>query len=396
MAIRTVRDLDLSGKKVLVRVDFNVPISNGTVSDDTRIRAALPTIKYILEQPETKVILMSHLGRPKGSPDPKYSLAPVAKELEKLLRRTVIMASDCVGEEVEKLVADAETGSVILLENTRFHAEETANDESFSKALAKLGDAYVNDAFGSAHRAHASTEGVARLLPGAAGFLIEKEVQFFGPLLDNPAKPFVAIIGGAKVSTKIDVLKTLMPKCTTLIIGGGMSYTFLKAQGHSIGNSLVEEDYIETARSLIQQAKDLKVELLLPLDHMVADEFSETAAANEIGSPDVPDGKIAMDIGTKTIAAMRSAIAGAKSLVWNGPMGVFEFDAFAAGTLETAKMVAECKGTTVVGGGDSVAAVNKFSLAGKIDHVSTGGGASLEFLEGKKLPGIAVLERNQE
>ncbi len=396
MAIRTVRDLDLSGKKVLVRVDFNVPISNGTVSDDTRIRAALPTIKYILEQPETKVILMSHLGRPKGSPDPRYSLAPVAKELEKLLHRTVIMASDCVGEEVEKLVADAETGSVILLENTRFHAEETTNDESFSRALAKLGDAYVNDAFGSAHRAHASTEGVARLLPGAAGFLIEKEVQFFGPLLDNPAKPFVAIIGGAKVSTKIDVLKTLMPKCTTLIIGGGMSYTFLKAQGHSIGNSLVEEDYIETARSLIQQAKELKVELLLPLDHMVADEFSETAAADEIASPDVPDGKIAMDIGTKTIAAMKSAIAGAKSLVWNGPMGVFEFDAFAAGTLETAKMVAECKGTTVVGGGDSVAAVNKFSLAGKIDHVSTGGGASLEFLEGKKLPGIAVLERNQE
>lgn len=396
MAIRTVRDLDLSGKKVLVRVDFNVPISNGTVSDDTRIRAALPTIKYILEQPETTVILMSHLGRPKGSPDPKYSLAPVAETLEKLLHTPVHMAPDCVGPEVEKLVSEAESGSVILLENTRFHAEETKNDESFSKALAKLGDAYVNDAFGSAHRAHASTEGVARLLPAGAGFLIEKEVQFFAPLLDNPAQPFVAIIGGAKVSTKIDVLKTLMPKCSTLIIGGGMSYTFLKAQGHSIGKSLVEEDYLDTAKNLIQQAKKLNVELLLPVDHMVADEFSETAAAHEVSSADVPDGMIAMDIGTNTIAAMKSAIAGAKSLVWNGPMGVFEFDAFAAGTLETAKMVAECKGVTVVGGGDSVAAVNKFSLAGKIDHVSTGGGASLEFLEGKSLPGIAILERNQE
>ncbi len=396
MAIRTVRDLDLSGKKVLVRVDFNVPISNGTVSDDTRIRAALPTIKYILEQPETTVILMSHLGRPKGSPDPKYSLAPVAEALEKLLHTPVHMAPDCVGPEVEKLVSEAESGSVILLENTRFHAEETKNDESFSKALAKLGDAYVNDAFGSAHRAHASTEGVARLLPAGAGFLIEKEVQFFAPLLDNPAQPFVAIIGGAKVSTKIDVLKTLMPKCSTLIIGGGMSYTFLKAQGHSIGKSLVEEDYLDTAKNLIQQAKELNVELLLPVDHMVAEEFSETAAAREVSSADVPDGMIAMDIGANTIAAMKSAIAGAKSLVWNGPMGVFEFDAFAAGTLETAKMVAECKGVTVVGGGDSVAAVNKFSLAGKIDHVSTGGGASLEFLEGKSLPGIAILERNQE
>ncbi len=396
MAIRTVRDLDLSGKKVLVRVDFNVPISNGTVSDDTRIRAALPTIKYILEQPETTVILMSHLGRPKGSPDPNYSLAPVAETLEKLLHTPVHMAPDCVGPEVEKLVSEAESGSVILLENTRFHAEETKNDESFSKALAKLGDAYVNDAFGSAHRAHASTEGVARLLPAGAGFLIEKEVQFFAPLLDNPAQPFVAIIGGAKVSTKIDVLKTLMPKCSTLIIGGGMSYTFLKAQGHSIGKSLVEEDYLDTAKNLIQQAKELNVELLLPVDHMVAEEFSETAAAREVSSADVPDGMIAMDIGANTIAAMKSAIAGAKSLVWNGPMGVFEFDAFAAGTLETAKMVAECKGVTVVGGGDSVAAVNKFSLAGKIDHVSTGGGASLEFLEGKSLPGIAILERNQE
>lgn len=392
MAIRTIRDMDLSGKKVLVRVDFNVPLSNGTVTDDTRIRAALPTIKYILEQKETTVVLMSHLGRPKGSPDPKYSLAPAAEALGKLLHLEVTMAPDCVGEEVENMVSQASAGSVILLENTRFHAEETANDEEFSRKLAKLGDVYVNDAFGSAHRAHASTEGVARLLPSAAGFLIEKEVKFFGPLLEDPAQPFVAIIGGAKVSTKIDVLKTLMPKCTTLIIGGGMSYTFLKAQGHSIGKSLVEEDYLDTAKALIEQAKELNVELLLPVDHMVADEFSETAAASEVSSPDVPDGKIAMDIGTRTIAAMKSAIAGAKSLVWNGPMGVFEFDAFAAGTLETAKMVAECEGVTVVGGGDSVAAVNKFSLAGKIDHVSTGGGASLEFLEGKKLPGISILE----
>ncbi len=393
MAVRTLKDVDFAGKNVLVRADFNVPVKNGEVGDDTRIRAALPTLNYILEQPDTKLIIMSHLGRPKGTRDEKYTLAPVAKRLGELLGREVTMAPDCVGDEVEKLISEAGPGSVILLENTRFYKEETDNDPEFSRKLAALGDAYVNDAFGTAHRAHASTEGVAQILPGAAGFLIEKEVRFFEHLLKHPEQPYVAIIGGAKVSTKIDVLKTLMPKCNTLIIGGGMSYTFLKAQGHSIGKSLVEDEYIDTARTLLSEAERLGVNVLLPIDHKVASEFSEEAEAESVDSVDIPDDKLGMDIGEKTIATLRDTILEAKNVVWNGPMGVFEFERFAAGTLETAKMVAECSGTTVVGGGDSVAAVNQFGLADKIDHVSTGGGASLEFLEGKTLPGIAILEK---
>ncbi|MFW6368251.1 MAG: phosphoglycerate kinase [Spirochaetota bacterium] len=393
MAVKTLKDLDFNNKRVLVRVDFNVPVKDGEVGDDTRIRAALPTLRHILEQPGTRLVLMSHMGRPKGKPDSKYTLAPVAKRLGELLEREVTMAPDTVGPEVEKVVSQASAGSVIMLENTRFHKEETDNDEEFSKKLAALGDVYVNDAFGSAHRAHASTEGVARYLPGAAGLLIEKEVRFFEHLLKHPEQPFVAIIGGAKVSTKIDVLKTLMPKCNSLIIGGGMSYTFLKAQGHSIGKSMLEEDYLDTAKELLSEAERLGVRILLPVDHLVASEFSEDAEAQAVDSVDIPDDKLGMDIGHKTVETLREVILGAKNLVWNGPMGVFEFEQFAGGTLETAKMVAECPGMTVVGGGDSVAAANKFGLADRMDHVSTGGGASLEFLEGKTLPGIAILEK---
>ncbi len=393
MSVQTLKDLDLSNKKVLARFDFNVPLKNGTITDDTRIKAALPSISYILEQEGTALVMMSHLGRPKGEKKPEFSLGPVAKHLGELLGKKVIMAEDCIGPNVEKLVKDLGSGELLMLENVRFHPGETKNDPDFAKALAENGDIYVNDAFGTAHRAHASTEGVTKHLPSCAGFLIEKEVSFFDSILENPEKPFVAVIGGAKVSSKIGVLETLLPKCTSLVIGGGMAYTFLKVQGRSVGKSLVEEEYLETAKGLLEKAKDAGVEILLPKDHMVAEEFSEEAKPEEIDSPDVPEGKIAMDIGPKTLDALREVIVNAKSLVWNGPMGVFEFDSFAKGTLEVARYVAECEGTTVVGGGDSVAAVNKFGLADKIDHVSTGGGASLEYLEGKVLPGIAALSK---
>lgn len=391
MALKTVRDLDLSGKTVLVRVDYNVPIKDGKVSDATRIEASLPTLKYILDQ-GASLVLMSHLGRPKGSPSPEFSLKPVSGKLSDLIGKPVAFVDDCIGEKVETAASNLRNGEILMLENVRFHAEETKNDEAFAKKLASIADVYVNDAFGSAHRAHASTEGVAHHLPSAAGLLIEKEVKFFQPLLENPTRPFVAIIGGAKVSTKIGVLETLMPKCTTLIIGGGMSYTFLKAQGHEIGKSLFEEEYLQTAKDLIEQAKASGVELILPVDHVVAEEFKEDAEPRPVDSVDVPAGMIAMDIGPKSIELCRKAISKAKSLVWNGPMGVFEFEAFAKGTLSIGQFVADCAGTTVVGGGDSVAAVNTFGLADEIDHVSTGGGASLEFLEGKTLPGIAALQ----
>ena len=391
MALKTVRDLELSGKRVLVRVDYNVPLKNGAVADATRIEASLPTLKYIIDQGGS-LVLMSHLGRPKGTPDPEYSLKPVADKLSSMIGRPVGFVADCVGEQVREAAGKLRSGEILMLENVRFHQGETKNSTEFARELARLADVYVNDAFGSAHRAHASTEGVAHLLPSGAGLLIEKEVKFFQPLLEDPAKPFVAIIGGAKVSTKIGVLETLLPKCSTLIIGGGMAYTFLKAQGHSIGASLVEEEFVSTATDLIEQAKREGVELILPVDHVVAGEFKESAKPEAVDGVDVPEGKVAMDIGPKTIELCRSAISGAKSLVWNGPMGVFEFDAFAKGTLAIGKAVAECSGTTVVGGGDSVAAVNTFGLADRIDHVSTGGGASLEFLEGKVLPGIAALE----
>jgi phosphoglycerate kinase len=391
MAKKTVRDVDLKNKRVLVRVDFNVPLKEGKITDDTRITAALPTLKYILDQKGATLVLMSHLGRPK-KPDTENSLGPVAARLGELLGRKVTLAPDCVGPETEAVVKAMKPGDVVLLENVRFHPEEEKNDPAFARRLAVLGDVYVNDAFGTAHRAHASTEGVAKILPGVAGFLMEKEIKFLGGVFENPARPFVAVIGGAKVSTKIAVLESLLPRVSTMIIGGGMTFTFLKVQGHSIGKSLVEEDFLPTAASFLENAKKSGAEVLLPLDHVVAAEFAETAAAEPVDGVDVPQGKIAMDIGPKSIALFRERISKAKTVVWNGPMGVFEFPAFAKGTMEIAKAVADCKGTTVVGGGDSVAAVNKFGLAEKITHVSTGGGASLELLEGKKLPGVVALQ----
>jgi phosphoglycerate kinase len=335
---------------------------------------------------------MSHLGRPKKGPDKENSLAPVAQRLSELLGRKVALAPDCIGPEVEAMAKAIKAGEVILLENVRFHPEEEKNDPAFAKALASLGDIFVNDAFGTAHRAHASTEGVAHTLTAVAGFLMEKEIKFLGGVLENPTKPFVAIIGGAKVSTKIAVLDSLLPKVSTFIIGGGMAYTFLKAKGIGIGKSLVENDFIKTATDFLDKAAKAKVEVLLPVDHKVASEYSENAKAEPVDGSSIPDGKIAMDIGPKSVALFHDKILKAKTVVWNGPLGVFEFAQFSKGTQEIAKAVASCKGVTVVGGGDSVAAVNQFGLADKITHVSTGGGASLEFLEGKALPGITALQ----
>ena len=391
MAIKTVRDIDLRNKRVLVRVDFNVPLKEGNITDDTRITAALPTLNYILDQKGASLILMSHLGRPK-KPDKENSLAPVAERLSALLGKKVSLAADCVGPQAEAAVKAMKPGDVVLLENVRFHAEEEKNEPEFAKRLASLGDVYVNDAFGTAHRAHASTEGVARILPGVAGFLMEKEIKFLGGVFDKPVTPFVAVIGGAKVSTKIAVLESLLPRVTSMIIGGGMAFTFLKVSGRAVGKSLVEEELLPTAKSFLQNAKSSGVEVLLPVDHVVGAEFAETAKPEPVDGVDVPDGKIAMDIGPKSIALFRERILKAKTVVWNGPMGVFEFSAFSRGTQEIAKAVADCRGTTVVWGGDSVAAVNQFGLSDRITHVSTGGGASLELLEGKRLPGVLALQ----
>ncbi|MDD4573081.1 MAG: phosphoglycerate kinase [Sphaerochaeta sp.] len=392
MILQTIRDYDFSGKRALVRVDFNVPLKDGEVTDDTRIRSALPTIKYILDAGGS-VVAMSHFGRPKGKKNPEFSMAPIAKKFAQLLGRPVKLASDVIGAEVTKEVETLKSGEVLLLENVRFYAEEEKNDLDFAKKLSLFGDVYVNDAFGTAHRAHASTAGVAQYLPSYAGFLIEKEVKFMAPLLENPEKPFVAIIGGSKVSSKIGVLESLVNSCDTIVIGGGMAYTFLAVQGHSIGKSLVEEEYKDTASSFLAKAKEKGVAVILPVDHLCGAEFKEDTKAITVDSADISGDLIGMDIGPKTVKLIVSAVEGAKSVVWNGPMGVFEFEAFAQGTLAIAKALATCKGTTVVGGGDSVAAVNKFNLADKISHVSTGGGASLEFLEGKVLPGIKALEK---
>lgn len=392
MKLNTINEADLKGKRVLIRVDFNVPLKNGVVTDNTRIKAALPTVKYILEQ-GASLVVMSHFGRPKGQKNPDFSMAPIAKEFEKLLGRPVKLASDVIGPEVEAEVKALKPGEVLLLENVRFYKEEEGNDPEFAKTLASYGDVYCNDAFGTAHRAHASTEGVSHYLPSYAGFLIEKEVRFMAPLLENPEKPFVAIIGGSKVSSKITVLESLVRTCDTIVIGGGMAYTFLNVLGNSIGKSLFEPDYVDTAKAFLEKAKEKGVKVILPVDNVCAKEFSETAEPILVNSDNISDDLMGMDIGPKTVQLIVDAIKDAKSVVWNGPMGVFEFSAFAKGTEEVAKALAASNATTVVGGGDSVAAINKFGLADKISHVSTGGGASLEFLEGKTLPGIKALEK---
>jgi phosphoglycerate kinase len=389
----SITDLDLSGKRLFVRVDFNVPLKNGVIGDDTRVRSSLPTIQYALDKGAT-VILASHLGRPKGKPTPEYSLKPVATHLASLIGRPVVFASDCVGEPAKKAVAEAQAGSkVVLLENLRFHAEEEKNDPAFAAELAELADLYVDDAFGSAHRAHASVEGMVKLLPkAAAGLLMEKELQYLGHAVEHPERPFVAILGGAKVSDKIEVIENLLGKVDALLIGGAMAYTFFKAQGLPVGKSLVEDDRIDSAKSILAAAKAKHVRLELPVDHVVAPRL-EAGVPSEVlavGDAAIAD-RMGLDIGPKTIEAYTSVLATAKTVVWNGPMGVFEIDDFAKGTLAVAEAVASVKGTTVIGGGDSVAAIHKAGVASRVSHISTGGGASLEFLGGTVLPGVAAL-----
>ena len=384
---RTIKDIqDFNGKRVLVRVDFNVPLKNGQITDDTRIRAALPTIEYLLSK-GASVALMSHLGRPKGV-DPSQSLKPAAARLGELIKRPVQFAEDCVGEPAESKSKALKPGDVLLLENLRFHKEEEKNDPAFAKQLAANGDLYVNDAFGSAHRAHASVEAVAHFLPAAAGFLMEKEINYLGGVLDNPQRPFVAILGGAKISDKLPVIKNLANLADKLIIGGGMANTFLKAEGYEMGDSLVENDAIEQARELLACCSG---KLILPVDAVVADAFSNEAKSETVSVGGVKPGWRILDIGPHSTIKYVDALKGAKTIFWNGPMGVFEFSKFAAGTTEVAKAVASSGATTVIGGGDSVAAVEQAGVADKISHISTGGGASLEFMEGKVLPGVAAL-----
>ncbi len=389
---KSVRDVDLGGKRVIMRVDFNVPLDKeGNITDDTRIRAALPTISYILEQ-STKLIIMSHLGRPKGQVKEELRLTPVGKRLSELLGKEVICTRDCIGEETEKLISGMQNGDVVLLENVRFHKEEEENDPDFAKSLSAYADIYVNDAFGTAHRAHASTEGIAHSLPAVAGFLMEKEINFLGKLLYQPEEPYIAIIGGAKVSTKIGILEKLLEKVSTLIIGGGMCYTFLKAKGFEIGNSLVETEKVNLAFELIKKADEKNVNLMLPYDHIVTNRVEEGSKTKTVDTNAISPQMIGVDIGPKTIRAYKKEIKRARTVLWNGPMGVFEIDRFARGTNQIVKALASSSATTVVGGGDSVAAVNKLGVAQKIDHISTGGGASLEFLEGRALPGIEALQ----
>ncbi len=384
----TVRDVSLKGKRVLVRVDFNVPMDKGVVSDDKRIKAAMPTIQYVLDQ-GASLILMSHLGRPKGTGfEPEFSLKATAEVLAKLLGRPVQMAPDCVGPEVEAMAKALKSGDVLMLENTRFHKGEEKNDLELAKQLASLGDIYVNDAFGSAHRAHSSTEGVARFLPAVSGFLMEKELEYLGRATDNPAHPYIAILGGAKISDKIKVIENLLTRCEKLIIGGGMANTFLAAKGYNMQESLVETGSVETAEAIVADAGD---RLLLPVDAIVADKFDAEAASQVVDIDKVPAGWRVMDIGPKSIALFGDALKTAKLVVWNGPMGVFEFPKFAEGTFTIARLLATTGATTVIGGGDSASAVKKAGVAGKMTHVSTGGGASLELLEGRVRPGVAAL-----
>jgi phosphoglycerate kinase len=388
MEKKTIRDIDVQGKRVLVRVDFNVPLSEGDVTDDTRIQAALPTIQYLLEQ-EATVILASHLGRPKGQVVDDLSLKPVAHRLSDLLGRSVTMLGDCIGPDVEAAVRAAGPGDLLLLENTRFHPGEKSNDPVFSARLAALADLYVNDAFGSAHRAHASTEGVAHLLPAVAGFLMQKELDFLGSALASPRRPFVAILGGAKISDKIGVIEHLLDKVDALLIGGGMANTFLKADGYDVAESLVEDESLETARDLLRRAGE---KLAVPVDVTVADRFDADAFSQVVIVADVPPRWRILDIGPRTLELFHDRLQGARTVVWNGPMGVFEFPKFALGTEAIARMLAALpEATTIIGGGDSTAAVKRTGLADKMSHISTGGGASLEFLEGKTLPGVAAL-----
>lgn len=389
---KTVKDIDLKGKKVFVRCDFNVPMDeNQNITDNTRIVAALPTIKYLLEQ-NCKIILASHLGRPKGEVKPEFSLKPVAKELSKLLGKEVIMANDVIGEDATTKSANLKEGEIMLLENVRFHREETDNDPEFAKKLASMAEIFVNDAFGTAHRAHASTTGIADYIPGVAGFLIEKELKFLGNAINNPERPFVAILGGAKVSDKIGVIDSLLDKVDTLMIGGGMAYTFFKAQGYNVGNSLCEVEKTGLALEAMEKAKAKGVKLLLPIDTKVGKEFKPDTESKTVAWTEIPDDWEGFDIGEKTIEMFKNELQNAKTVIWNGPLGLFEFEQFAIGTNEIAKTLAELDATTIIGGGDSAAAVTKAGLADKMTHISTGGGASLEFLEGKKLPGIECLQ----
>ena len=390
---KTVKDIDVKGKRVLVRCDFNVPMENGRITDDVRIVSALPTIKYLMEN-GARTILMSHMGRPKGKADIRYTLRPVAERLGQLLKKEIIFADSplVVDKSVETAVSKLAEGDVMLLENTRFREEETKNEEPFTGQLAALGEIFVNDAFGTAHRAHCSTAGIASYLPAVSGFLIEKEVKFLGRLLEEPQRPFLAIMGGAKVGDKIPVIENLLPKVDELIIGGGMSYTFFRAQGLETGRSILDEENMELARGLLKKAADAGVKMLLPVDTVCASEFSNDAERDVFGKDTMPADMMGMDIGPETVKIYKADIARAKTVFWNGPMGVFEMDNFARGTQAVAEAMAENEGITVIGGGDSAAAAEKFGLAGKMSHISTGGGASLEFLEGRELPGIAVLE----
>ncbi len=389
----TIRDADLIGKSVLMRADFNVPQdANLNITDDMRITATLPTINYILKNNVKKLILISHLGRPDGKVVAKYSLKPVAARLQELLKQPVLFLNDCVGDDIKKKI-DAAKENVILLENLRFHAEEEANDPVFAKQLASLADIFVNDAFGTAHRAHASTQGVTVYLKAVAGFLLAKEIEYLGGVVKNPAKPFVVILGGAKVSDKIGVIENLLPKCDSILIGGGMAYTFLKAQGKPIGNSKLEGDKVALAKSILEKAKQLGKDILLPIDNVVVEKVDPNALAEIVGE-NIPDGKIAVDIGPKTVALFNQKLSSAKTIVWNGPVGIFEMDAFSKGSRQVAEFISTLKTISVIGGGDTASAIMKFKLEDKMSHISTGGGASLEFLEGKALPGVAALSDN--
>ena len=387
---KTIEDVCVEGKRVLVRCDFNVPLKEGKITNDKRIVAALPTIRYLMDH-NAKVILCSHLGRPKGEFLPEFSLAPVAVRLSELLGKEVKMAKDVVGDDAKALAASLQNGEVMLLENVRFHKEETKNDPEFSKQLASLADLYVNDAFGTAHRAHCSTTGVADYLPAVCGYLIQKEISIMGDALNNPKRPLVAILGGAKVSDKIGVINNLLDKVDTLIVGGGMAYTFFKAKGHTVGDSICEDDKVDLAKDMLKKAEERGVKFLLPVDNKLGDRFAEDCSIKVNDGRDIPDGWQGLDIGPKTIALFCAAVKDSGTVIWNGPMGVFEFAAFAEGTMEVAKAIAATNAISIIGGGDSVAAVTKLGFADKMTHISTGGGASLEFLEGLELPGIAAL-----